>query len=60
MRRLGAVWLSNEGPGVIADIRADADSAAHNARGFVLSRGGVPLATIDPHGTWLDWTAQNR
>jgi hypothetical protein len=57
VRQLGAVWLSNEGPGVIPHRRDDADRTARDAGGFTLLRDGHDLlAVTDPHGTWLRWT----
>ena len=52
VRRLGAVWLSNEGPGIVPGVSVPAREGAP----FVLIRDGrTPLALTDPHGTWLDW-----
>jgi len=52
VRGLGAVWLSNEGPGVVPGVTVPAREGAP----FVLIRDGItPLALTDPHGTWLDW-----
>ena len=54
-----AVWLSNEGPSVVAGIEsADATSVQPpgNAQ-FHLGRGGTELiAVTDPHRRWLRWT----
>jgi hypothetical protein len=52
VRGLGAVWLSNEGPGVVPGVTVPTREGAP----FVLIRDGrTPLALTDPHGTWLDW-----
>jgi hypothetical protein len=52
VRGLGAVWLSNEGPGVLPGITAPAAEGSP----FVLVRDGrAPLAVTDSHGTWLQW-----
>ncbi|MGN6794440.1 MAG: DUF2332 domain-containing protein [Streptosporangiaceae bacterium] len=52
VRELGAVWLSNEAPGVVTDFPARPE---HNGA-FVLARDGqTPLAFTDGHGTWLQW-----
>jgi hypothetical protein len=52
VRGLGAVWLSNEAPGVVPGVSGPAREGAP----FVLIRDGrTPLALTDPHGTWLDW-----
>jgi hypothetical protein len=49
---LGAVWLSNEGPGVVPGI----ESAAPEQSAHLLIRDGrTPLAHTDSHGTWLRW-----
>jgi hypothetical protein len=50
---LDAVWLSNEGEGVLDGIGSTGRCDA-----FVLVRDGRDLlAQTDPHGTWIDWTA---
>jgi hypothetical protein len=52
VRGLRAVWLSNEGPGVVPDLPAP----PHRGTGFVLGRDGrTPLALADGHGAWLRW-----
>jgi hypothetical protein len=52
VRGLGAVWLSNEGPGVVPDIPLP----AYSGLPFVLARDGrSPVAFTDPHGTWVQW-----
>jgi hypothetical protein len=52
VRQLGAVWLSNEGLGVVPDLPVP----AHDGAPFVLSRDGLEtLAFTDSHGTWLRW-----
>ena len=51
---LGAVWLSNEAPGVVLDseVAPDRDGA------FALVRDGTTsLAFADGDGTWLQWLA---
>lgn len=53
VRRLGAVWLSNEGARVLRCIGIDGDDAGS----FLLVRDGHDvLARTDPHGGWLEWT----
>lgn len=48
VKGMDAVWLSNEGPGVVGAYGA--------SDGFVLIEDGErPLAVTDPHGTWLRW-----
>ena len=51
---LGAVWLSNEGPGVVPDLPVP----PYDGSPSVLARDGhTLLAFADPHGTWLHWLA---
>jgi hypothetical protein len=54
VRALGAVWVSNEVPGVFPPIR---ERLAHpGPRGaFLLAVDGVPVAWTDPHGGWIEW-----
>jgi hypothetical protein len=54
VRRLPAVWLSNEAPGVVPGI-----SAPRYPDGpFLLIRDGTtPLAYTDGHGAWVQWLA---
>ena len=50
---LGAVWLSNEGAGVVPGV-----SPGLPAGSFALVRDGTEvLARTDPHGTWMEWLA---
>jgi hypothetical protein len=52
-RSLGAIWISNEAPGVVRDAAPSSPS-----RGFMLVRGGTELlAQSDPHGSWIEWLA---
>jgi hypothetical protein len=52
VRALPAVWLSSEGPGIVADLPVPPYEGAP----FVLARDGrTPLALADGHGTWLHW-----
>ncbi len=51
---LGAVWLSNEAPGVVPGLAPPGVPEGT----FVLGRDGrMPLALTDGHGAWLDWLA---
>lgn len=51
---LGAVWLSNEAPGVLPGTDID------SSNGFVLVRDGSEvLARTDPHGAWIEWLARD-
>jgi hypothetical protein len=53
VRELGAVWLSNEGDGVLPGVATGPGPAT-----FLLVRDGEEvLAHTDPHGTWLEWFA---
>jgi len=49
----GAVWLSNEAPGVLPGTAV----RQHDAHGFfMLVKDGTELiARTDSHGTWLEW-----
>ena len=51
VRELGAVWVSNEGAGVIETAGEDPWPSGQ----FVLMRDGRPVAATDPHGTAIDW-----
>lgn len=49
---LGAVWLSNEGVGVLECL----GTTTEDRTGFLLVRDGTDiLARTDPHGTWMQW-----
>jgi len=52
---VAAVWLSNEGPGVVPGLAVpDCEDDP-----FVLARDGhTPLALADGHGTWLRWLSE--
>jgi hypothetical protein len=53
VRNTGAVWLSNEAPGIVPGIAAD-----RTDDGFVLIQdGSEPKAYTDGHGAWLTWIA---
>ena len=52
VRGLPAVWLSNEGPGIVPELPVPPYQGAP----FVLGRDGhTPIALTDSHGTWLQW-----
>jgi hypothetical protein len=52
VRALGAVWLSNEAPGVVPGLTAVGPAAGQS----LLARDGrTLLAHTDPHGAWLHW-----
>lgn len=52
VRVLGAVWLSNEAPGVVPDMPVP----SYQGTPFVLARDGrAPMAITDSHGAWLHW-----
>jgi hypothetical protein len=52
---LGAVWLSNEGPGVLPGL-PDEPSPPPGTDPFLLVRDGhTPLAFADGHGAWVHW-----
>lgn len=55
--RLGAVWVANEGAGVLPAVRrqvGDKELVEHQGH-FLLSCDGNPIAWTDPHGSWLHW-----
>jgi hypothetical protein len=57
VRGLSAVWLSNEGPGVVPGLPIPPYQGAP----FVLARDGhTPMALADGHGTWLHWLPATR
>jgi hypothetical protein len=51
VRDTGAVWVSNEGPGL---LEASATEPWPTGR-FLLTCDGRPVAWTDPHGTAIDW-----
>ncbi|WP_157734710.1 DUF2332 domain-containing protein [Actinopolyspora erythraea] len=52
VREVGAVWLSNEAPGVIGPV----ETVDGPDDSFVLVRNGSEaLASTDPHGAWVRW-----
>ena len=54
VRDLGAVWISNEAPGVFPSIRAR--TPRRGSRGaFLLAVDGEPVAWTDPHGGSIEW-----
>jgi hypothetical protein len=57
VRGLGAVWLSNEAPGILPGLPlTGVPLPSVPEAAFVLGRGGrTPLALTDGHGTWLHW-----
>jgi len=59
VREAGAVWISNEAPGVLPAIAAQAGPAAP-VGAFLLTRDAAPLAWTDPHGGWIDWIERPR
>ncbi len=57
VKQLGAVWVANEGFGVLSPIEAalnPGESDAHQGD-FLLSCDGEPVGWTDPHGTWVQW-----
>jgi hypothetical protein len=59
VRRLGAVWISNEVPGVFPSIRARLPGAGPPGA-FLLAVDGKPLAWTGPHGGWIEWIGEGR
>ena len=56
LRQIGAVWISNEVPGVFPSIR-DRVRGSGPRGAFLLSVDGEPMAWTDPHGAWIEWIA---
>lgn len=54
VREAGAMWISNEAPGVVPGIAAP-DGRERPEGAFLLARDAVPLAWTDPHGAWMAW-----
>jgi hypothetical protein len=50
----GAVWISNEAPGIFPGIASKLSSKLRRDR-FLLSVDGEPVAWTAPHGQSLDW-----
>jgi hypothetical protein len=51
VRSLGAIWLSNESPGILPGTAVPVPDEQMS----VLARDGHPIARTDSHGTWLQW-----
>jgi hypothetical protein len=51
---LGAVWLSNEAPGVFPSVVARVPERGPRGA-FLLAVDGEPIAWTDPHGAWIEW-----
>jgi hypothetical protein len=54
VRGLGAVWVSNEAPGVFPTIAARVRRPPPTGA-FLLAVDGVPVAWTQPHGEWIEW-----
>jgi hypothetical protein len=54
VHRTGAVWISNEAPGVFPSLAALAPPSTHPAH-FLLAVNGRPVAWTEPHGQSLHW-----
>ena len=59
VRELGAVWISNESPGVFPSLR-DRLTQRGPRGAFLLSVDGEPVAWADPHGGWIEWFVGER
>jgi hypothetical protein len=52
---LNAIWLSNEAPGVLPELRNEPAPGA-DTDPFILARDDrTALALTDGHGTWIEW-----
>ena len=59
VHELGAVWISNEQPGVWPAIRDRA--RRRGPRGaFLLSVDGRPVAWTESHGAWIEWIEEGQ
>lgn len=54
VRQVGAVWISNEAPGVWPSIR-DRVGRRGPSGAFLLAVDGRPVAWTDAHGAWIEW-----
>jgi hypothetical protein len=54
VRDIGAVWISNEAPGVFPSIRERLSRPGPRGA-FLLAMNGEPLAWTNPHGAWIEW-----
>jgi hypothetical protein len=52
---LGAVWISNEPPGVVAGVPEEVLRERPPGDDFLLCVDGRATAWTDGHGTWIDW-----
>jgi hypothetical protein len=59
VRGLGAVWISNEAPGVFPRIAQRLKRRGRRGA-FLLSLDGRPMAWTDPHGAWAEWIADEE
>ncbi|MGH7266039.1 MAG: DUF2332 domain-containing protein [Candidatus Rokuibacteriota bacterium] len=50
VKRLDAVWVANEAPGIVAP-----DPSPRPTLHFVVTRDSRPLALAHPHGRWIEW-----
>lgn len=51
---LGAMWVSNESPGIFPEIAAKGP-VVPDAGKFLMAIDGEPVAWTDPHGRSIDW-----
>ncbi|HEY1930683.1 MAG TPA: DUF2332 domain-containing protein [Acetobacteraceae bacterium] len=59
VRDLGAVWISNEAPGVFPALR-ERLTGRGSPGAFLLAVDGNPVAWTDAHGAWIDWIEPQR
>lgn len=55
VHELGAVWLSNEGVGVLPQVAATLPPGTDVGGRFVVARDGVAVALAEQHGRGLGW-----
>ena len=59
MGALPAVWVSNEGPGVVETLTAPRPGGPSSESAyFIIGQGrDRAVALADPHGQWVEWVA---
>lgn len=54
---MDAVWIANEGAGLIPGIPEQTIAERPSGDDFLMCVDGRPVAWTDGHGTWIDWRA---
>lgn len=58
VRERGALWISNESPGVFPAIAARLRHRGPPGA-FLLAVNGTPVAWTHPHGAWIEWIGED-